>query len=179
MRPPSKETPLATVFLLRFVGLLRIGEFVSLKRCHLQFLGGGSQLHIPLPDSKGARRSGLPESVVIKHHLVVNFFARAISHCAPNDFIYPCTHASLERDLLRIALAIGLKHPNLTPYSLRRGGATWLFKGILNYDYVQDHGRWSQTKSCRIYVNQGMADLGRHALPPWGINRVNTCVNNF
>ena len=39
-------TPLAIVLLLGFVGLLRTGEIVGLKRCYLQFLGGGSQLHI-------------------------------------------------------------------------------------------------------------------------------------
>ena len=166
------------MLLLGFVGLLRTGEIVSLKRCHLQFLGGGSQLHISLPDSKGAKRSGLPEPGVIKHHLIVKFLARAITHCAPNDFMYPCTHASLGRDLTRIALAIGFKHPNLTPYSLRCGGATWLFKRTLNYDYVQDHGRWSQTKTCRTYISQAMADLGQHTLPPWGVNRVNACVKN-
>ena len=173
------EKFLASVLLLGFVGLLRTGELVSLKRSQLQFLGGGSQLHISLPDSKGAKRSGLPESVVIRHHLTVKFFAKAFSNHAPQDFIYPCTHASLGRDLSRIALAIGLRHPNLTPYSLRRGGATWLFKSTLNYDYVQDHGRWSQSKTCRIYINQGMADLGQHRLPTWGVNRVHTCVKNF
>ena len=173
------ETSLAFVLLLGFVGLLRIGEIVSLKCYHLHFLGGGTQLHISLPDSRGAKRSTLPESVVIKHHLTVKFFARSFSQCAPDDFIYPCTHASLGRDLTRIALAIGVRHPNLTPYSLRRGGATWLFKSILNYDYVQDHGRWSQAKACRIYINQGMADLGQRTLPIWGINRVHPCVKHF
>ena len=143
------------MFLLRFVGLLRTGEIVSLKRCHLQLLGGGS---ISLPDSKGAERSGLLESVATKHHL---------------------THASLGRDLTRIALAIGLKHPNLTPCSLRRGDATLLFKGTLNYDYVQDHCRCPQSKTCRIYINQVMADLGQHTLPQWGINRLSTCVKDF
>ena len=119
------ETSLASVFLLLgFVRLLRTGEMVSLKRCHLQFLGGWIQLHISLPDSKGAKRSGLPGSVVTRHRLTVNIFAKAFSPCAPQDFIYPCTHASLGRDLTRIALAAGLHHPNLTPYSLRRGGAT-------------------------------------------------------
>ena len=78
------------------------------------------------------KRSGLPESVVIKHHLIVIFLQEPFP-IAPNDFIYPCTHASLGRDLTRIALATGLKHPNLTPYSMRRRGATWLFKSTLNY----------------------------------------------
>ena len=79
---------------------------VILKRYHFQFLGGGTRLHISLPDSKGATRPGLPESVVIRHRLTVELFARAFSQCAPHDFIYPCTHASLGRDLTRIALAI-------------------------------------------------------------------------
>ena len=165
------ETLLASVLLLGLVGLMRTGEIVSLKCSQLQFLGGGTQLHISLPDSKGAKRSGLQESVVIRHHLTVTFFAKAFSKHAPQDFISHCTHASLGRDLARIALAIGLRHPNLMPYSLRRGGATWLFTSISNYDYVQDHGRWSQSKTCRIYINQGMADLGQHTLPTWGVRK--------
>ena len=172
------ETPLAFVLLLGFVGL-RVLAKLNLQRHHLQFFRRGIQLHISLPDSKGAKRSGLPESVVIRHQLTVKFFAKAFSNRAPQDLIYPCTHASLGRDLTRIALVIGLRHPNLTPYSLIRRGATWLFKSTSNYDFVQDHGRWSQSKTCRIYINQGMAELGQHTLPTWGINRVHTCVNNF
>ena len=119
------ETSAASVLLFGFVGLLRARGIVSLKRYRLQFLGGGTQLHIRLPDSKGAKRSGLLESVV-RHQLTVKFFAKAFSQCAPQGFIYPCAHASLGRDLIRIALANCLHHPNLIPYSLRRGGATWL-----------------------------------------------------
>ena len=34
-------------------------------------------------------------------------------------------------------------------------------------------------KTCRIYINQGMADLGQHTLPTWGVNRIHTFVKNF
>ena len=65
------ETRLALAFLFGFTCLLRTGEIVSLTRRQLTFLGGGTQLHIALPDSKGAKRLGRPESVMLKQPHIV------------------------------------------------------------------------------------------------------------
>ena len=115
------ETRLALAFFFGFTCLLRTGEIVSLTRRQLTFLGGGTQLHIALPDSKGAKRLGRPESVMLKQPHIVRFIAKAVEHMGPSDIIYKGSHTSLGRDLTRICLSFGLSHRNLTPYGLRRG----------------------------------------------------------
>ena len=117
------ETLLALAFLFGFTCLLRThwGNCVlDMQATHL--LGGGTQLHIALPDSKGAKRLGRPESVMLKQPHVVQSIAKAGEHIEPSELIYKGTHASLGRDLSRICLSFGISHRNLTPYGLRRGG---------------------------------------------------------
>ena len=43
------------------------------------------------------------------------------------------------------------------PYSLRRGGATTLFRETANLELVMVQGRWQSQRTARIYVNDGMA----------------------
>ena len=82
------ETRLALAFLFGFTCLLRTGEIVSLTPRQLTFLGGGTQLHIALPDSKGAKRFGRPESVMLKQPHIVQFIAKAVEKCTRrNSFI--------------------------------------------------------------------------------------------
>ena len=56
-----------------------------------------TQLHIALPDSKGAKRLGRPESVMLKQPHIVQFIAKAVDHMEPSEFIFKGTHASLGR----------------------------------------------------------------------------------
>ena len=128
---------MALAFVLGFSCLLRTGEIISLTCKQFTFLGGGSQLHIALPDSKGAKRLGRPESIILKQAHIVQFVRKATQNMRPEERIYRGTHASLGGDLQRMALCFGLTHPNLTPYGLRRGGAIWLLQESLSYDLVQ------------------------------------------
>ena len=80
------ETRLALAFLFGFTCLLRTGEIVSLTRRQATFLGGGTQLHIALPGSKGATRLGRPESVMLKQPHIAKFIAKAVEHMGPSEF---------------------------------------------------------------------------------------------
>ena len=82
--PMRGETRLALAFLFGFACLLRTGEIVSLTRRQLTFLGGGTQLHIALLGSKGAKRLGRPESVMLKQPHIVKFVAKAVEHMEPS-----------------------------------------------------------------------------------------------
>ncbi len=46
------------------------------------------------------------------------------------------------------------------PYSLRRGGATQLFRETNSMDSVKDRGRWQHAKTAKIYVDLALRDLG-------------------
>ena len=46
-----------------------------------------------------------------------------------------------------------VEHRKPTPHGVRRGGATWHFGFYGSYDKIQDHGRWNQLKSARLYID--------------------------
>jgi hypothetical protein len=47
------------------------------------------------------------------------------------------------------------------PYSLRRGGATELWRASGQLSQVTVRGRWSHPQTARIYVNDGLATLAQ------------------
>ena len=59
------------------------------------------------------------------------------------------------------ALAVALQLDDLfvIPYSLRRGGATQLFRDTSSMDAVKDCGRWQPAKPAKIYVDLALRDL--------------------
>ena len=56
---------MAQALLLRFSGLLRVGEIINCKLGHFAFLKEDYAV-LTLPESKGASRSGKPESVAFR-----------------------------------------------------------------------------------------------------------------
>ena len=62
-------------------------------------------------------------------------------------------------DLRWLCSLLGFSHSRLTPYCLRRGGATHLFSSTFSFDRVTVIGRWSQVRTARIYVNEALALL--------------------
>ena len=81
-------------------------------------------------------------------------------------------------DLLKFyARFFDVVSPRLTPHGLRRGGATWYFKLHGNYDRLASHGRWSQVKSARQYVDEAMADRAWCEMSDRGARRAGLAVS--
>ena len=55
-------------------------------------------------------------------------------------------------------------------YSLHRGGATHHFASTGSFDPVMETGRWLSLRSCRLYIQEGSADLAAASLPPLVVN---------
>ena len=126
---------------------------------------------ITLEDTKGSRRSGQVESVLIKETSLVPAVARLKKGRALADRIYDGAYRTLSQDIIQLADEIGLKHPNLTSHGIRRGGATWYFSKTRSYDLTQEHGRWSSMKAAKAYINAATAEAGAASLPEWGEQR--------
>ena len=67
----------------------------------------------------------------------------------------------------------------MTSHCLRRGGATWHFKLYSSFDRTASHGRWSQVKTCRLYIDEAMSDLASTKQGLTGKARVATAVAAF
>ncbi|CAK0814125.1 unnamed protein product, partial [Prorocentrum cordatum] len=115
--------------LLEFLGFLRTGEILSIMKKQVSILGGGSLLVIALPSSKGAKRKGRPEYVRIHDTEVIRAVALLLGSLSPDERLPPGGFRQFSQLLEATAKTIGIAHPNLTHYTLRRGGATWHFSG--------------------------------------------------
>ena len=168
-----KDKPrFAGALLLGFVALLRACELVSLTPRQCSFLGSNRTLIISLPESKGAKRHGQTEQVIIYDTAIISFIHSLAQNRDGFQTIFGYTYLDFAADLKSLASFFGLRHPNLTAHGLRRGGATWFFQTTLSYDATQEHGRWELLKTARGYINQATADAAEFGLPSWGQHRL-------
>ena len=58
-----------------------------------------------------------------------------------------------------------MDHLYIQPYSLRRGGATQHFLAGNSLHRTCLRGRWNNTSTARIYVNEALHDLGDFQTP--------------
>ena len=136
----------------------------------LNFLNS-NLLHILFPDSKGAKYTGAPESVQIQDRLLIDILSKWASGRRHNDLVFELSYAKFSELLKFHARFFGLISPRLTPHGLRRGGGTWFFRLHGSYDRLAAHGRWSQVKSARQYVDVAMADRAWCELSGTGARR--------
>ena len=64
----------------------------------------------------------------------------------------------LKSKLRQYAADFGVSGELITPYCLRRGGATWHFTEYASMDATQAFGRWEHAATAKQYVNQAVAD---------------------
>ena len=60
---------------------------------------------------------------------------------------------------------LGFAEDDYTPYSLRRGGATWFFQTSLSLDATIARGRWSCGKTAKQYIDEGTYQLAQVNYP--------------
>ena len=171
----KRKQSLAISLLVGFNGLLRANEMVTLTFGQISILKKDT-LIVTLEDTKGTKRSGEVESVMIKDGSLVPVIEKMKKNSAAADRIYDGTYRTLSQDIVAMADELGLKHPNLTSHGIRRGGATWFFGKTQSYDLTQEQGRWSSVKAARVYINAAMAEAGAASLPAWGEERRSKAV---
>ena len=72
----------------------------------------------------------------------------------PQDRLYEGGQKQLGKDIRWLGELFALPLDNLTPYLLRRSGATWHFTHYGKLDLTASYGRWAQIKTARIYINE-------------------------
>ena len=160
----------AISLLIGFYGMLRTGEIIGLRGSHILSDSRSNKILISLGLTKGGKRHGAAESVVIGYDLAVHFIQHWKTLATPSTplAVNPGQWRSLFNDSLA---ALKMSHMNFRPYSLRRGGATWWFSKHHSLDKILLQGRWAAPKTARIYLNEGLSMLAEMVLPlpipPW------------
>ena len=151
--------------LLGFYGMLRTGELLNVRRKDLLSQPGGRTILLNLGMTKGGKRAGAAESVVIGHDVVVGPLLQWMKIAPAQQLLTP--PPGKWRAMFNEALvALKIDSHAFRPYSLRRGGATWWFGKHHSLDRILLQGRWHAAKTARIYINEGMAILAELQIRP-------------
>ena len=170
-----KRFDLATAMLLGFAGLLRTQELILLDRSQLTFLPNG-KMTIALWESKGAKRSGRPEIVIIGEKPIVAAVRRYCAGLRPHERIYGSSAQTLHRELRWLAGFLQVPRKLLSVYSLRRGGATQHFLQYQNLAATTQLGRWQDPKTARLYIEPGAAQIAQWQLTGHSQALANRCA---
>ena len=85
----------------------------------------------------------------------------------PGDSVLQVSEKRLRACFAHVAKCLRLEHLSLRPYSLRRGGATHLFRRSGSYDTVAHVGQWSSIHTTRRYISDAVAALASLQLDDW------------
>ena len=160
----KQKAKLALSFLLGFHGLLRTGELLLLKRCHISVQSPKGPAVISLGWTKGGKRQGAAESVTIYMEDICRRLFQWCQHSTSNASLTGPAHV-WRKEFASVLSALNFAEWDFRPYSLRRGGATHLFSTQGALDKLVVSGRWQSVKTARIYVNEGVSVLAQLELP--------------
>ena len=146
--------------ILGFYTMLRSGELLGLRSSHILSSPAERQVLISLGFTKGGKRQGAAESVILGVERAVQLVQRWKKLASPSTSVTD-TPSKWRSHFSECLKALGLERFEFRPYSLRRGGATWWFSKHHSLDRILVQGRWLAHKTARIYLNEGLAMLAR------------------
>ena len=149
----------AALIAIGFHGLLRTGELLSLrfKDIEVSTMCGVVSLH----ESKTGQRTGSKEAVALRDRLTLQLLETLVSvqSPSPGDLLWPHSAQSFRQTFRKMSDYFGVQALQLKPYSLRRGGATFLLQSGTRLEVILLRGRWKSLGVARLYLQDGLAQL--------------------
>ncbi len=143
--------------------ILRTGELCSITSAAVELATDLSSAVISLGDTKGGQRRGAQESAEVTASWVAVLLAAAMRGTSPGDLLFG-TAAQFRKGFARALAKARLTSLGFRPYSLRRTGATELWRATANIGLVSLRGRWGSSTTARIYINDGLAKMAEFNL---------------
>ena len=159
-----KWPDMAVAILVAFDCLLRTGELINLKAGDIIFNTAYTFASINLPDTKGEKRTGITDSITIEQPQLVRLLARHVQHMLPGYGIVTRSPAAFRTSFRELVHGLSLHNLFIRPYSLRRGGATTLFRNANALDVVVLRGRWTNQRTARVYINTALQDIASNSV---------------
>ena len=156
----------AAALLLGFHCLLRTQEFVSAQWAHLTIQKKSSIAVLLLPNTKSGQRFGHEESVVISDSALIQMLLALSKARLPGDTIMEIAGPRFRSLFAQAVRALPLPRGDWKPYSCRRGGATQHYRLFASLDATCVRGRWANTRTCRLYINDAIAALNELQITP-------------
>ena len=156
----TQQLAMGTLLMLGYFGLLRTGELVNLRVGDLRASASEVIVYIAAPKS-GSRR-GQGEHVVIREMTVVHFVTTFSQFAKDRKAaVWPSSSQKFRDEFSRLISFFRLDSYGYRPYSLRRGGATRLYRLQTPMELILIQGRWKNSSSARTYIADGMTELAR------------------
>ena len=168
---------LAALLILGFVGLLRTSELAHLQLQHVRVARPDLAV-VALPLTKTTRRKKGAEVVTVHDPTVIRIVERALSE-AVGAALYQRQAHVFPAEFQALCRWAGLEDRRFTPYSLRRGGATWHFLMTGSLDSTILKGRWQSAKTARIYIEDAAAQGALVSLPPHTQAQPQGCIDGL
>ena len=160
-------TSMALCMAVGFHGILRTAEIYLLTVKDFPFHPSMCTCVLSLPFTKSGTRFNTVESVVLDDEAIIRRLAEYFRGMPPDALVFDGGSRKF-RTLFDEFVNTLLLPRNLLykPYSIRRGAATEFFLATGSLSRTAVRGRWQNEKTCRIYVNESMSELGeiKHSL---------------
>ena len=147
---------LAALLPLAFVCMLRTSEIYSLRKSDVAFSPSRGSAIIALRQTKTSGPN--TEECVLHDPYVVKALAQLCEKRTTDQLLYSRPAKFLSEDLKWLCKLVGFSHSRLTPYSLRRGGATWHMHTFGSLSTTALLGRWRQERTAKIYIDGAAAE---------------------
>ena len=151
-----KRIDLAALLPLSFLCMLRTGDIISLRPQDVTFSPYGSSAIIALHQTKTSGPN--TEEAVLHDPRAVASLRLACKNGPRDEPIYERPPRFLGEDLKWLGKLVGFEHKRFTPYSLRRGGATWHFHKFGSLARTTMAGRWKHERTAKIYIDGAAAE---------------------
>lgn len=150
------------VALLLYIGyfcFLRTSEMMSLQCLHLIPDRRSARVTVIVPFAKTSE--GNPQVLIFKDARVHKLTLTVLNACGSQDYLWSSTSTQFRSFWICLLEAVGFSSEDYLPYGIRRGGATWFFLTTGSMDATLHRGRWSCSKTARMYIDQGTLSMAR------------------
>lgn len=146
---------------LGFFALLRTGELLQV--CPKDILIGKDSAIISLPNTKSGQRDNVAEMVAFDDFMTLELLRAVLQWSKENNLqtvpLWTKSAQSFRERFKYYCKRFDLLSHSFRCYSLRRGGATWLFQATGSMEAALLKGRWSSTRVARIYISDALSYL--------------------
>ena len=160
-----KDIAFAALFSIGFHCMLRTGELMEIQYKDLEL--SSSVGIITLMSSKSGLRTGTEEAVSIRDSFVLNILNTLV--CLQCQFrgqkLWPYSAQHFRNQFENYMRYFRIQHLKMKPYSLRRGGATFLLQEGTPIDVILLRGRWRSLGVARLYLEDGLAQVPQLRVP--------------
>jgi integrase len=155
---------LAAALIVGFDLIARTNELLSLCSDDVLWSAESPTAVVRFRETKAGFREGVHQSVVVDEPVVLACLKYLTTGLGPGEPLLPLREAAFRKTFSHVAGCLGLLELGLKPYSMRRGGATFLWRSTLSYDAVSHRGRWASISTCRRYVEDGAIAIAEQRL---------------